>query len=810
MAKSTNYTPAQKRAYYKKKASETSDPKLKARYLGKAKAQPKAAKAARSVKSAGKSMAASSSARRSLSKQIDNKVSREVKKDAMGGFMDRPGSIVADSFRLAEYSDDLTTNTRNGVNQIFEQIALSPGAIVGRAHKNQVERKEVPSTYKIESYLKNYYRYSFDKLEFEITNIVPETVAGTIAAMIVPDPQAVISVNNVLDVFDSIRSNNGKNSENAIIIPPGTTGRLSMPSTGLLFVKDNVQGDIRLNQAGQLVIFAMTEFLSAMNAGAANPAAPATNRAWGGEVALCKVRLSCRFVDKQLVPTSTEDSLQGQTPGVPTPFPTQAVALNADMCALGQQIMDFYGPGDVAYAGQFIGGPPTISIGAIQEAAVVASAEIAATNGEVETKTNAVDVVYAMTLGPKALFSLQDLNDFTAPSGTGTVKEISWEGVTRWFRSAVEGFLAIPGKINDGLVKIFGEKAGNALYNVGKQAVTIAATAILALTPAGLNDPNVPVRNSGQGWPFLPAVAGGGYFPCIGPVTSGSQAYSLVLQALRSTDPDLWDDINFFINQGINVTLISMPAGYLTSNTVTWQYGPGITGSVMANGPWIGAVGTLDCWDVVSGSKLTAKSGFGQPPDADYIPNLGIDVEHHLDPRWLVNLPTSQYNLRYQRVTEPATFMFTVTDNPSQAMQVLYTLSEMPAYDHTSAQFALTNKTAISLFDEFEERGYPIFSEFTQGRMIELEGHYHYFPSVTGSDYIFGSTGFSPQNVTVEDMVDTRIYPVNIKLFESKRYEIIWKTLIDSYTSEYCGNRVVPAQSWGMFVGWPRARSVQW
>lgn len=704
-----------------------------------------------------------------------------IRRDAMGGFVGRPESTVQDCFRLAEYAENASTNPITGYNQIFEQLAINPATIVGRAHRYQAGRELEPTQYKIEGYNKNYYRYEFNKCEFIITNTLPNNVSGAIGAMFIPDPMASYNGYSVLDGFNSIRSENGPNQENAIIIPRGKTGRITLPKTGLLFVKDQAGingGDIRLSQAGQLIIFALSQFLSSDNAGGGN--AP-QNREWRGQVCTVKVDMSVSYVDKfqapRVLPNLSDPNYENPTtPGSFIPAPTRAATGFSDgqvttAPVVSQTAVATAVPTDIilpnvgsvaVYVPIFAF--PTVTIGAIQEQCAVATARQQSQYGEVETITNAVDVMTAMTLGPKALFSLRDLTSIGLVDEAGNVgvKEISWAGVTKWLRSAVKGFLAIPGKIKSGLVKLFGEEAGNALYDVGKQTVTLAATSILALTqgtPEG-------IMYTSQGWPYIPAQgASTNGTPCIAPLQAGSSVYTRAVAYFQANKPDIYDDYKFFADQGISITIIQMPSA-LAYSTDYQQIITAPNPTVYpSNGPYIGQDGTLVCWDKASGNHVLLKSGFGQPDDVEGALFVEESDGVRLDNTWLANQAVSPYNPRIKDVMGPAIIPFAPLVAGTDAFTRSGVLLSRPVHSvvaPNAEQWVFNELPTNDFITYMTNLGYQITgSPATAGTYRwELEGHIMYLPTPT----VASSPWPGAMYVGAAAMLNVELLPVTMRI----------------------------------------------
>jgi len=658
-----------------------------------------------------KAKASSSKASASCKKEIK----KELSHTAMGPSIDSKAAICTDTFRLGEYADGIgglkqITDPDTGYNGIAEICLVNPEKLVALARKKAVKRGEIGLVYKLEGYTPNYYRYAFNSLEIEITNTVPEQCSGDLMAFFVPDVNAVVTPQNVLDVFESIRGVNGKDSHNAIIIPPGKTKSLHLGKTALLFTKYNsaIAGeDKRMSVASLLVIASMSPFLSASSivgngvdsqgAPVFVPNSPETRR-WNSEVAIVKIKTSCHFFEKQYVP---------KTPGIASPLEEGPSEIVPSEGHIPPNIMDetYAPPPIVNQQGtntQFLITPqslaqdlpttppadplaPPVKTSAISfHKAALNSALIQSQYGEVVAQLDCLGRKVSKSRDSRPVWS----NKNNALFASNSFFEWSWEGAFDFVTTYVGGF------VKTQLTNIFGTAAGEGLYDIGKDIMYFCLDAVGFPNPAkGINKPGTPGSNYTWNAQGLPQI--GAKF-CAGLLEPYSAYWFSARDYFKVANPTLYSHMMELEDIGETLSFIASPAEAMHD-------GPSVLPTAL-NGPVIGATGEDELFYTDKGGILVLEEGFGEPEDVNDSGQLvqlaslpgstkGIDAD------WLRGLPVNQYKQ--------------VTTRPGQAIQFYIW--------HETAPAMAVGPILMFAFAQWNVAGaYWQFQQYNIAQMIEL------------------------------------------------------------------------------------------
>ncbi|CAM4852076.1 unnamed protein product, partial [Rotaria magnacalcarata] len=295
--------------------------------------------------------------------------------------------------------------------------------------------------------------------------------------MVIPDPEAKITAQNVLSVFESIRGQNGKDAYNAVIIPPGKTKYLNIPVTGMMYTDyesggETVTHDPRLYFPGQIVVAPMTEILSAT---AANAGGSNVTRTWVGEVAVVKCELSCHFYDKcyipkNLIPTAAVGN-PGQSHNERSEEPIQSL-LPIQGEAVPYPVTTFAGNPAGGSAALLVTGTPAPVQGATVNTSLL--------NLDVATQESG-PAGKALIGGSKQRIRGAFARN-TRPVLNAGIEEISWSGIFDYVQSNVGPL------IKGGLEMLFGSFAGGCIYDIGK-AIYTTLTDISQLPPSPAGGP---------------------------------------------------------------------------------------------------------------------------------------------------------------------------------------------------------------------------------------------------------------------------------------------------------------------------------
>jgi len=563
---------------------------------------------------------------------------REVQKSSMGPFVGRKTQTITDEFRLGEYIDNGTTTV--GHNQIFEIIPINPVSLVNVAKSNAESQRHLQETYQMEGMNAAHVRYRFDDLSFQVCNLVPQTVSGNLMAFVVPDALAAtnqsITPENVLDVFDSIRGADGRNSENAIVVEPGKCGWLKLPQTALLYLKNNntspaISEDPRLSSSGAIVIAAMSAFTAGLAvASTAVGGNPGASRSFGGEVCMLKVKAKVTYVDKEYIPFNPVQRRDGPTLDEPIQdLPGPAVVTPAWSTATVQVPAQMPTAAAPATVTTMMVAPLVTQIPPDIDAAAANSSYASLLHGEPQTRVNSVGRSAYLMLEGKPVINYQANPVLVEPG----VLEFSWSGALDWVTSAVGGY--VKGKLN----WFFGDYLGDAIYDVGKSLMYSAASLIGIPEPGKVvGNVSVPGANScawnAYGWP-----SDWNGNPVVGPIQPNSTAFFQALEAFRLLNPPtLYNAVQAAIEIGSQIAFSAFtPASYVGN--------PGVPGSGASVGaPYVGSSGTEEYEVFIGdGDVLHVKPGFGKPAvTGTELSTAFVSTRREMSGAWIDALPLNQ------------------------------------------------------------------------------------------------------------------------------------------------------------------------
>lgn len=549
----------------------------------------------------------------SSSKKMTKYVKKEVDKESMTSFPGRASSICTDAFRIGEYSIDAkSVDVQQNYYAPFLELQINPKVIVETYNNANKDRKLVEGAIKLSGFVHAYQRFQFKKLSFAITNTLPQTVSGTIMAMMVPDPEAEITPTNVLSVFESIRGQNGKDQYNAVIIPPGKTKYINIPATGVMYVDYDTGGtkvnhEPRIYAPGKIVIAPMTEILSAT---AANSGGSTVTRQWVGQIAVVKCELSCHFYDKCYIPVSISNPLSAdpgqkrdftEAESTPTIAPVAGTVTNVIAPSLGVAMQ-------VGLADKPT--PSTITPGVDHEAIANRAPLIASSSNSTGHKDPlAPGQVMSGTFSLRVNNNLQPLNELF---------ELSWSGLFDYIASSV-------GPIIKGTAQLFfGDYFGGCIYDFAKEIYTTLKEVILQPpNPAG-----GPISGSSLIWDNLgvPRNPANGSVN-VGIIQPGSVYYQKALEAFRSNLPEVYSLVQRFIQDGWFPDLLAIPQGSMS--------GTGF------GGPYLGQSAVVDYNMALGQNGLEyVSAGLSQPlaqsVDIGQLEGMSTD---NLNRRWVSTLP---------------------------------------------------------------------------------------------------------------------------------------------------------------------------
>lgn len=562
------------------------------------------------------------------------KRSAQNKVTALGPFMDRPAKVVSDNYRLAEYNDDGTTRAMHS-NQILELIQINPRNLANRSRKSQVERGEIPSDIPSAAFAHSYIQYSFSDCRVEVTNILPDTLTGTLGLCVIPDPSAEVNQVNVLDLFNSVRGANGKDSSNAVMIHPGETKSISIPHTGLLFCNNPEGSDIRLSSPGLLCLFVMSPVLAGLSG--------TEDRSWKKEIAQSRVKFTCKFYNKLVVPT---------TPGLGG-FSTETILRPGSLTKVNTYNKSALTPAESSFPGINVMISPFVAfVGTGQQSAVVATANDQIIHGETESQIDAVGVQKSRRRIARPSFAL---TSFAESSGVYPVEQLDWSSALNWLESSYNSIVALPGQFQNALYEVFGEETGNIIYNVGKELAMFAFSVLILEDSQSLGpvSEGSDVYWTADGYPISKPLAGVTNAFTNGPFRAGSPAYNWALDVLLGNsggpapNPQFVELYQDMVDQGQTLVLMQ----YTMSGSVK-----PIEGVVLFN-------------DDVVGGTLETHQGFGQPETLDAIDQIET-APRKITPKYLSDsMLNNRIHPRFS--PQPKALQFVMSYNHASARSYL-------------------------------------------------------------------------------------------------------------------------------------------
>lgn len=614
-------------------------------------------------------------------------VVKNIEKGALAPSMDNDWVTVSDRFRFGEYKDNgLTTETGAGVrqNQIFLQLPVNPRRLLAVAKLNDVLKDQVPIIYKSESYNENSYQYRIDSAELTLSGVMPTSVSGEVCAFYTSNLAKQITETNVLDAYES--------SKHKICVSGKQIKSLKF-STGTLFINDDqtskMAPDPSLCYAGLLTVFVRSPVVASQAVASSVPNGDPDFQ-YLGPMMQASMKIKTSYKGFEYAPQNV-NTMEGS--------------------GYDQQLFDTH----IVPSPMVVAGPdddilvcPTFAVPPDLESSVVTTAYIQTNGGE-----------WLGTTGDRAhpSFNLRlhnvpphlDLVSKIFPLGFGTIDLFSWSSFTGFIQSAFSKLADLDNNINGRFVSLFGEVAGNALYNIGKKIVTAA----ISYATGGflVADDGTGRKWDSDGYPLTNTGA-----ITTGPVLQNSTLYDDAVRAFLVSGQTNY--ISVAQAQGVPPSFMNvMNTNYFHSDALRAAY--------------IGSSGKIGAWTKKLYGYTEVKPSFGQPT------SIGTTQVVH-DPSFVSQRPSDHLTrtLGADRATTISFFITWSLDNGVNlhTSEGSYPFPATPTLFQPDGWFGDVNSVVshYGLCDLF-----TLSAGADNQHFVAMEGHLTFIPQVT---YVPGVT----------------------------------------------------------------------
>lgn len=510
-----------------------------------------------------------SSSRQPTHKQNGRSVVKAIESGALAPSMDNEFVSVTDKFRFGEFKDlGVTSETGMGVktNQIFLQLPVNPRRLLAVAKLNDVLKENVPMVYKCESYNSNSYQYRIDSAELILSGVMPSSVSGEVCAFFTSNLSRQITETNVLDAYES--------SKHKINVSGKMVKSLKF-STGTLFINDDptspMAPDPSLCYAGLLVVFVRSPVVASQGVASSTSGDP-PDFSYLGPMVQAQMKMKCSYKGFEYAPQNVDSRSLGNTYDqdlFTTHIVTSQIVINSD---------------------DTVSCLPTFFVPPEMQSDVLTTAYAQTYGGEWLGSTGSqTKPLFNMKLHnvPPYLTTKATI----IPGVIGSVNLFSWSSFTGFVQSAFSKLMALPDQINQRFIDLFGEVAGNALYNISKWVVTAG----VSMVTGGILTKQIGAMNSwnSQGFPIDSTGA-----VCTGYIKAGSVEWNTVYQSFIASGQGAY--LNEATAQGVDISFM---------NVMNLNYFHNDGGAQ----PYIGSQGRIGAWTKPVYGYTEVKPSFGQP-----------------------------------------------------------------------------------------------------------------------------------------------------------------------------------------------------